>query len=144
MAKTTFLLGAAVGYVLGARAGRGRYEQIAAQASKWWGNPAVQDRVSTVQDAAVGTAKSAAGKATTAVKDKVSGGGDAPSTPSAPATSSTPPAPATPPSGVAPGTAPGTTQPTPTTRSTTGTRTPGKSTTGTTTPGNITPSTPRP
>ncbi|RZS29672.1 hypothetical protein EV193_11977 [Herbihabitans rhizosphaerae] len=37
-----FLLGAAVGYVLGARAGRGRYDQIVRTYRKVADNPAVQ------------------------------------------------------------------------------------------------------
>jgi hypothetical protein len=37
-----FLLGAAVGYVLGARAGRGRYEQIVRAYRKVADHPAVQ------------------------------------------------------------------------------------------------------
>ncbi|WP_158892538.1 hypothetical protein [Amycolatopsis anabasis] len=38
----TFLLGAAVGYVLGAKAGRGRYEQIVRTYRKVADHPAVQ------------------------------------------------------------------------------------------------------
>ncbi|OZM74331.1 hypothetical protein CFN78_04115 [Amycolatopsis antarctica] len=38
----TFLLGAAAGYVLGARAGRGRYEQIVRTYRKVADHPAVQ------------------------------------------------------------------------------------------------------
>jgi hypothetical protein len=38
----TFLLGAAVGYVFGARAGRGRYEQIVRTYRKVADHPAVQ------------------------------------------------------------------------------------------------------
>lgn len=37
-----FLIGAAVGYVLGAKAGRGRYEQIVATYRKIADHPAVQ------------------------------------------------------------------------------------------------------
>lgn len=37
-----FLMGAAVGYVLGAKAGRGRYEQIVATYRKIADHPAVQ------------------------------------------------------------------------------------------------------
>jgi hypothetical protein len=37
-----FLLGAAVGYVLGAKAGRGRYDQIMATYRKLTDHPAVQ------------------------------------------------------------------------------------------------------
>lgn len=38
----TFLIGAAVGYVLGSRAGRGRYEQIVRTYRKVADHPAVQ------------------------------------------------------------------------------------------------------
>ena len=48
--KTTALAIGAAGYVLGSRAGRGRYEQIKAQAEKIWGSPAVQDAASQAQD----------------------------------------------------------------------------------------------
>lgn len=42
MGKLAFFVGAGVGYVLGARAGRERYEQIEAQASRVWRDPRVQ------------------------------------------------------------------------------------------------------
>ncbi len=45
MGKLTFVAGVAVGYVLGARAGRQRYEQIKGQASRLWASDPVQDRV---------------------------------------------------------------------------------------------------
>lgn len=44
-----FLTGAAAGYVLGARAGRGRYEQIKTQADTLWHDPRVQERVGQAQ-----------------------------------------------------------------------------------------------
>ncbi len=47
--KLVFVAGAAVGYVLGTRAGRKRYEQIKAGAEKVWNSPAVQKRVEQVQ-----------------------------------------------------------------------------------------------
>ncbi|PYI37289.1 hypothetical protein CVS30_16355 [Arthrobacter psychrolactophilus] len=50
-AKLTFLAGAALGYVLGTRAGRGSYEKIKASAKEFWAKDAVQDIVGTVQDA---------------------------------------------------------------------------------------------
>ena len=40
--KILFVTGAAVGFVLGARAGRERYEQIKAAAVKVWESPTVQ------------------------------------------------------------------------------------------------------
>ena len=45
MGKAAFILGAAVGYVLGARAGRKRYEQIKGQAARVWHSDPVQHRV---------------------------------------------------------------------------------------------------
>jgi hypothetical protein len=45
----TFLLGAAVGYVLGAKAGRGRYEQIVRTYRKVADHPAVQGAAGIVR-----------------------------------------------------------------------------------------------
>ncbi|YAL83569.1 hypothetical protein ACMYYO_01815 [Dermacoccaceae bacterium W4C1] len=50
MGKLSFLVGLGAGYVLGARAGKQRYEQIKAQANKAWENPQVQDKVGTVTE----------------------------------------------------------------------------------------------
>jgi hypothetical protein len=50
MAKLSFVAGVGVGYVLGARAGRKRYEQIKAQAGKMWRSEPVQTRVHTATD----------------------------------------------------------------------------------------------
>lgn len=55
MHKLTLVAGAAIGYVLGARAGRQRYEQIKLQAGKAWQSPAVQEQI---------------GKATAQLKEK--------------------------------------------------------------------------
>jgi hypothetical protein len=43
-AKIPLLVGGAVGYVLGTRAGRERYEQIKTQAQTIWNNPKVQEK----------------------------------------------------------------------------------------------------
>ena len=48
--KLLFVTGLAVGYVLGARAGRKRYDQIAAAASKVWQSPGIQKQVHAAQD----------------------------------------------------------------------------------------------
>lgn len=48
--KLLFVTGLAVGYVLGSRAGRKRYEQIAAAANKVWQSPGIQKQVHAVQD----------------------------------------------------------------------------------------------
>ncbi|NJQ04062.1 YtxH domain-containing protein [Streptomyces lonarensis] len=47
MRKLTFITGAAVGFVLGARAGRGCYDRIAASARRVAENPAVRNSVET-------------------------------------------------------------------------------------------------
>ena len=85
MIKKLILLGAgAVGYVLGAKAGRERYEQIAEQAQKLRTNPTVQQKM----DEAKHVAKDAADTA----KEKVREHGDDPSTPAgtSPTATSTP------------------------------------------------------
>lgn len=43
--KLTMLVGAAVGYVLGTRAGRERYEQIKAGVTRAWKDPRIQDKM---------------------------------------------------------------------------------------------------
>jgi hypothetical protein len=56
MAKMPFLAGLAVGYVLGAKAGRRHYEQIKDHATGLWASEPVQERVgqvrATIQDQA--------------------------------------------------------------------------------------------
>jgi hypothetical protein len=51
--KLLFITGGLVGYVLGARAGRKRYDQIAAAASELWHAKPVQRRVTEVRDFAL-------------------------------------------------------------------------------------------
>lgn len=51
MNRLMFIAGAAIGYVLGARDGRGRYEQIKSQADSLWHDPRVQEKVSTASAA---------------------------------------------------------------------------------------------
>jgi hypothetical protein len=48
--KLLFAAGLAAGYVLGARAGRKRYDQIAAATNKVWQSPGVQKQVHAAQD----------------------------------------------------------------------------------------------
>ncbi|WP_448002236.1 hypothetical protein [Agromyces bauzanensis] len=48
--KILFVVGLGVGYVLGARAGRERYEQIRRAALNVWNQPAVQQGVGTVKE----------------------------------------------------------------------------------------------
>lgn len=82
--KLMFVAGAAVGYVLGARAGREQYDKLKAQAESVIHDPRVQDKVSqagqTVKDKApdvqakvgeaAGTVKEKAGGAAGSVKDR--------------------------------------------------------------------------
>ncbi|WP_213815008.1 YtxH domain-containing protein [Glaciihabitans sp. dw_435] len=49
-AKVTFVLGAALGYVVGTRTGRRGYEKIKSQASDLWQSPRVQRTVADVED----------------------------------------------------------------------------------------------
>lgn len=48
--KLLFVTGAAVGYVLGTRAGRKRYDQMKSAATKVWESPGVQKQVHAVED----------------------------------------------------------------------------------------------
>lgn len=49
--KLLILVGAAVGYVLGTRAGRQRYEEIKDRADALWHDPKIQQKVSDAQHA---------------------------------------------------------------------------------------------
>jgi len=51
MGKLSLLAGAAVGYVLGAKAGHQRYEQIIGRATKAWSSDPVQLKVETAKEA---------------------------------------------------------------------------------------------
>ena len=51
MGKLSFLAGTAVGYVLGAKAGRKRYEQITDRATKAWSSEPVQAKVDSARQA---------------------------------------------------------------------------------------------
>ncbi len=66
--KLTLALGFGAGYVLGAKAGTQRYEQIVAKAREIAGMPAVQNATATVQQ----TAAPLVDKAKDTVSDKVS------------------------------------------------------------------------
>lgn len=63
MRKLTLLAGVAAGYVLGTRAGRERYEQIKAGASRLAGNPKVQAAAGRAQEAAADAASTVADEA---------------------------------------------------------------------------------
>lgn len=69
--KATFLLGFAAGYVLGARAGRGRYEQIREAARAFANNPTVQHTASSLQHQATDALTTAKDKATHTLGAKV-------------------------------------------------------------------------
>lgn len=75
MKKLMFLGAGAIGYVLGAKAGRERYEQIAEQAQKLRNNPKVQQKV----DEAKHAAKDVADQAVEKVKEQAEGGSSTPS-----------------------------------------------------------------
>lgn len=49
MSKLSFLAGFGAGYVLGARAGRERYDQIADKAQGVWRDPRVQEKADQAQ-----------------------------------------------------------------------------------------------
>lgn len=66
MRKLTFLAGFAAGYVVGTRAGRERFDQIADKAQQAWKDPRVQEKVGQAQE----VAKDVAGHAQEVVKDK--------------------------------------------------------------------------
>jgi len=66
--KILFVFGLGLGYVLGTRAGRERYEQIKAGAEKVWQDPRVQKQVQTAQEFVKDKAPDLAEKATSAVK----------------------------------------------------------------------------
>jgi hypothetical protein len=61
--KLMFITGLAAGFVLGSRAGREKYEEIAANARKVWEHPTVQE--------AAGVAQAQANKLYTEGKDKL-------------------------------------------------------------------------
>ncbi|MFF8829446.1 YtxH domain-containing protein [Streptomyces sp. NPDC015131] len=65
--KLTFVVGLALGYVLGTRAGRERYEQLRKSAREFSQNPAVRNAA----ESAAHTGREVAGKALHTVSDKV-------------------------------------------------------------------------
>ncbi len=77
--KAAFIVGAAAGYVLGARAGRQSYEKIRARAKEIWASDQVQDAVGTATSTAAGfvseQARTVGRTVVDKVKDKVGVGG---------------------------------------------------------------------
>ena len=67
--KAAFIIGGAVGYVLGTRAGREQFEKIRSQAEKLWTDPRVQSKVSDVEQRASTLVKEKGPE----IKDKVTG-----------------------------------------------------------------------
>ena len=65
--RLTFIAGLALGYVLGTRAGRERYEQLKKSAREFAQNPAVRNAA----ESAAQTSREVAGKAYHAVSEKV-------------------------------------------------------------------------
>jgi hypothetical protein len=60
--RIVFIAGLAIGFVLGSRAGRERYEQLRAAARKVADSPAVQQAAGAIQAQAIDLAKVAKGK----------------------------------------------------------------------------------
>ena len=76
--KLTLAAGFGAGYVLGAKAGTQRYEQIVSKVRELAGKPAVQDVTSNLSStaSAIGdTAKAKVNDTVSSVGDKVAGGG---------------------------------------------------------------------
>jgi hypothetical protein len=69
--RLVFFVGLGIGFVLGARAGRERYEQLRKLARKVADSPAVQQAAGALQAQAASAAKSAAGAARAKVGDAI-------------------------------------------------------------------------
>ena len=69
MSKLGFIVGVGVGYVLGAKAGRRRYEQIKARADKVWQSPTVQHKVNDATQVVRDKAPELQHKVTAVAKD---------------------------------------------------------------------------
>ncbi|KGM14321.1 YtxH domain-containing protein [Cellulomonas bogoriensis] len=67
--KAAFLLGGAVGYVLGTRAGRQQFEKIRTQAQRLWEDPRVQEGIADVEQRASDLVKEKGPE----IKEKVTG-----------------------------------------------------------------------
>ncbi len=86
MSKVTVLAAAAAGYVLGTRAGRQRYDQIRAGASKVAHDPRVRNATGQVQDLVSSKVKETVSATVVAAQDRFGQRSDEP------APSTTPPA----------------------------------------------------
>jgi uncharacterized protein YjbJ (UPF0337 family) len=74
--RVTFLAGLATGYVIGARAGRERYEQMKKLARRAADHPAVQQAAGAAAAQATGLAKTARAKVTGQVQQRTPGSAD--------------------------------------------------------------------
>jgi hypothetical protein len=81
--KATFLVGFGVGYVLGSRAGRERYEAIARTTRRLLENPAVQETAGVLQAQAINLVDDARRVASEAIGGLVHPGESHPGVPSA-------------------------------------------------------------
>jgi len=79
--KILLLTGLAVGYVLGTRAGRERYEEIKSAANKLWADPRVQKPVKQAEDFVKDKAPEVAEFVSDGVKNVVSKVSGKPATP---------------------------------------------------------------
>jgi hypothetical protein len=68
--KISLLVGFGAGYVLGARSGRERYEQIAGKAQEVWRDPRVQEKAGQAQRLVKGKASEAGSKVSEKVNKK--------------------------------------------------------------------------
>lgn len=71
--RATFVAGLAAGFVLGARAGKERYEQMKKVARRAADNPAVQQAAGAAAAQATGLAKTARAKVASQVQQRVPG-----------------------------------------------------------------------
>jgi hypothetical protein len=69
--RISFITGLAIGYILGTRAGRERYEQLKKLARAVADNPAVQQAAGAVQAQAAGAVSTASTRVTDGVRDRV-------------------------------------------------------------------------
>lgn len=74
--KLSLLIGFGAGYVLGARSGRERYDQMMRKAQQLWRDPRVQEKAGQAQQ----VVQEKAGEAGQAVKDKIAGSHGEPGT----------------------------------------------------------------
>jgi SLT domain-containing protein len=86
MSKIMLIAAGAAGYVLGTRAGRERYEQIATQAQKVWTNPKVAQKRQEAKEAAMAQAPVVKEKLQGAASSVTDRGSSSPSTTTTPPT----------------------------------------------------------